>query len=108
MAAAAAVRELFGWDSTTHSRERLIWGSVVATGTAFSLLGLSPVAAIIAAQAANGVLLPVIATLLLVAALRVPGAPLPAWFRGLGIAVVGVAAILGAFTLRWVWLQFAG
>jgi len=108
MAAAAAVRELFGWDRSVQHRDRMVWGSVVATGVAFSLLGLSPLAAIIAAQAANGVLLPVIATLLLIAALRVPGAPLPRWFRGLGIAVVGVAAVLGAFTLRWVWLQFAG
>jgi manganese transport protein len=108
MAAAAAVRELFGWDAVQQARARLVWGSVVATGVVFSLLGLSPLAAIIAAQAANGVLLPVIAALLLVAALRVPGAPLPAWFRGLGVAVVGVAALLGAFTLRWVWMQVAG
>ena len=108
MAAAAAVRELFGWDAAARGRERLIWGSVVATGIAFSLLGLSPLAAIIAAQAANGVLLPIIATMLLIAALRVPGAPLPLWFRGLGVAVVGITAVLGAFTLRWVWLQFAG
>jgi NRAMP (natural resistance-associated macrophage protein)-like metal ion transporter len=105
MAAAAAVRELFGWDETKATRIKLVWASVIATGVVFSMLGLSPLAAIIAAQAANGVLLPVIATLLLIAALKVPGTPLPAWFRAMGVGVVAVAAVLGLYTLRWVWLQ---
>jgi manganese transport protein len=108
MAAAAAVRELFGWDPADERKARLVWASVLGTGLLFALLGLSPLAAIIAAQAANGVLLPFIAGLLLWAAARLPGAPLPGWFRALGVGVVVVTAVLGANTLRWVWLQLLG
>jgi manganese transport protein len=107
MAAAAALRELFDWPEE-DPRSRLVWGSVVLTGAVLALLGLSPLPAIVAAQAANGVLLPLIAGLLLWAARRLPGAPLPGWFHGLGLAVFAVTALLGANTLRWVWGQLAG
>lgn len=48
-------------------RYRAVWGGVLAVGLAFGLSGVQPVPAIVVAQAANGVLLPLAAIFLLLA-----------------------------------------
>lgn len=46
---------------------RLVWGGVMSFGLIFGLLGIKPVPVILAAQVANGMLLPFMAALLLMA-----------------------------------------
>lgn len=66
LAAAYASSEILGWDSGMKSRKfRLVWGSILITGTLFSAIGFKPVNAIFVAQIANGILLPFIAIFLL-------------------------------------------
>ncbi|MGW0828559.1 Nramp family divalent metal transporter [Streptomyces sp. NPDC002845] len=67
LAAAFAVSGALGWKPDLKAtRFRAIWALVLLTGTIFAVLGESPVTAILFAQAANGLLLPVIAVFLLV------------------------------------------
>ncbi len=66
LAAGYATSGIMGWRSDLKSlRFRLVWGTILLTGIAFSLLGFKPLEAILFAQAANGILLPVIAVYLL-------------------------------------------
>lgn len=66
MAAAYATQGILGWEKgLKRTRQRVVALAVVATGVIFGLLGLKPVPAIMIAQAANGVLLPVVAIFLL-------------------------------------------
>ncbi|TGD73919.1 divalent metal cation transporter [Mangrovimicrobium sediminis] len=59
LAAAFAVCGALGWSTElNNTRFRCVWGSVLAVGVLFAMLGSSPVAAILFAQAANGLLLP--------------------------------------------------
>jgi manganese transport protein len=68
LAAAFATAGALGWRRDLRSwRFRAVWGVIIVVGTVFAVLGTEPVAAIVFAQAANGVLLPVIAGFLLVA-----------------------------------------
>jgi Mn2+/Fe2+ NRAMP family transporter len=46
-------------------RFRAVWAIVLVVGTVLATLGTNPVAAIVFAQAANGILLPIIAVFLL-------------------------------------------
>lgn len=109
LAAAAGICEVFGWDDDAGStRYRAVWGSVLAAGLCFSLTGLSPLPAIVAAQAANGILLPLIAVFVLYLSIRQTTVTLPIWYRGLGIAVTTVCAGLGLRTLWWAWTQMRG
>lgn len=104
LAAAAGIREIFGWgDGGRDRRYRLVWGSVVLTGLFFGLTGFSPLRIIIAAQAANGLLLPVIAAFVLYLTFRQQALRLPRWYFGLGVGITLVCAGLGARTLWWVW-----
>ncbi|MFN2099024.1 Nramp family divalent metal transporter [Altererythrobacter sp. MF3-039] len=72
LAAALTARGLFGaandprW-TVTSTRFRLVWLSVLAIGLGFGLADVRPAAAIILAQAFNGLLLPLIAMFLLAA-----------------------------------------
>jgi Mn2+/Fe2+ NRAMP family transporter len=103
LAAAAGVCEVFGWSSDTTSRAyRAVWGSVLATGCALGLAGWSPLPAIIAAQAANGLLLPFIAAFVLYLTLRQDVVALPLWYHLLGSAMVLLCGGLGLRTLWWV------
>jgi len=109
LAAAAGIREIFGWpDDTTDTRYRLVWASVLGTGLVFALGDWSPLAAIIAAQAANGLLLPLIAGFMLYLSLRQEVVYLPRWYYGVGLLVVLICGGLGGRTLWWVWGQVAG
>jgi manganese transport protein len=67
LAAAFAVSGVLGWRPDLRSpRFRAVWAIVIVVGTTFAILGKNPVAAIVFAQAANGLLLPIIAVFLLV------------------------------------------
>lgn len=69
LAAAVTARSLFGQNEERwrpRSRNfRLVWGVVILIGLAFSLTNTQPIPAIIAAQAINGILLPVVAIFLI-------------------------------------------
>jgi len=66
LAAAYATMGVLGWDNSLRSRRfRAVWMIILFLGMLFSLLGFKPVEAIVFAQAANGILLPVIAIYLL-------------------------------------------
>jgi manganese transport protein len=73
LAAAITARSVLGetsgdgpW-STGSWRYRLVWGSVLGVGLAFGLADVQPIPAIILAQAANGVVLPLVAVFLFIA-----------------------------------------
>ena len=66
LAAAYAVCGALGWGRDMQSwRFRAIWAIVIVAGTTLAYFGSSPVEAILIAQAANGVLLPLVAIFLL-------------------------------------------
>jgi Mn2+/Fe2+ NRAMP family transporter len=68
LAAAYATCGVLGWDRSQHAGFfAVVWGFVLAVGTAFGVMGVKPVEAIIFAQAANGLLLPLVALFLLAA-----------------------------------------
>ncbi|MEM1128298.1 MAG: divalent metal cation transporter [Bacteroidota bacterium] len=109
LAAAAGISELFGWSpEQDRGRYRLVWGSVVLTGLFFALTDFSPLRVIVAAQAANGLLLPLIAVFVVALAARQRAVSLPRWYLGLGGLIVLVSAGLGLRTLWWVWGQLSG
>ncbi len=111
LAAAYAASGVLGWSSELRSwRFRATWALIVVVGTTLAMVGYQPIHAIIFAQVANGVLLPVVAVFLLVVVNRrdllrthVNG-PLA---NILGVAVVATAAGLGIFKL-WKLLGVAG
>ena len=106
LAAACGVREIFGWpDDPKHAGFRLVWISVLLTGMGFAFFGRNPLEIIIAAQAANGLLLPFIAGFVLLLATRQKAVVMPRWYLGLGILVTLICAVLGVRTLLWVWGQ---
>ena len=107
LAAALTARGLFGkaddprWQARGW-RFRAVWGAVLLVGLGFGLAEIRPAPAILAAQAFNGILLPLVALFLLAAmndagllGERVNG-PLA---NGFGLLVVGVAAMLGLTAL---------
>lgn len=101
LAAAAGISELFGWQKD-GPQFRAVWLSVLVTGVVFGLGGWSPLNMIIAAQAANGVLLPLVAGFMLYLAVRQEAVQLPKWYVGLGVVITLVCAGLGVKTLFWV------
>jgi NRAMP (natural resistance-associated macrophage protein)-like metal ion transporter len=106
LAAAAGICEVFDWDDDPASPAyRAVWGSVLATGLAVGLAGWSPLPAIVAAQAANGLLLPLVAGFVLFLTVRQSVVDVPLWYRAAGAAVTLVCAGLGLRTLWWVWQQ---
>jgi Mn2+/Fe2+ NRAMP family transporter len=109
LAAAYAVCGALGLDDTLRGRVfRLIALAVVATGTVFAASGARPLHLILVAQAANGLLLPAIALILLwlMNQRRVVGDAANGWSTNLlAGAVVLVACGLGAGKLLSV---FAG
>ncbi len=66
LAAAYATCGILGWKKDLKSRKfRTIWMTILAFGILLSAIGLKPVPVILFAQAANGILLPVIAIYLI-------------------------------------------
>jgi len=67
LAAAYATAGALGWGSGLRSwKFRATWALIVVVGTALALAGYRPLHAIVFAQAANGLLLPVVAVFLLI------------------------------------------
>ena len=109
LAAAIGISELIGWKASNASQGFIaIWAGILVSGLFFNLTGVSPLHLIIAAQAANGVLLPLVAGFILYLSYRQQAVSLPGWYKGLGIAIVGICSVLGIRTLYWVWSQLAG
>jgi manganese transport protein len=101
LAAAYATAGALGWSGGLRSwRFRATWALIVVVGTALALAGYRPLPAIVFAQAANGLLLPVVAVFLLVVVNRRDllgehtNGPLA---NLLGAAVVTTAAGLGIY-----------
>jgi manganese transport protein len=66
LAAATVCAEVFNWDRNWKSKNfRMIWMLVLFVGILFSSLGYRPSTIILFAQVANGLLLPIVASLLL-------------------------------------------
>lgn len=106
LAAAYATAGVLGWSRDPYAhRFRAVWATVVIVGTALAVIGVRPVEAIVVAQAANGLLLPVLAFFLLIAVnkQRLVGAHRNGpWGNLLGAAVaLGVTglAVLGLLDL---------
>jgi manganese transport protein len=103
LAAAVTAKSLLGW-SETGWPYRAVWLSVMAVGLGFGLLGVKPVPVIVLAQAANGLLLPVVTVFLLLAVNKLPVAYRNSLWQNLAMGlVVAVTAFLG---LRNLWLVF--
>lgn len=67
LAAAYATAGAFGWKRDLRDPKfKMIWAIIIVVGTTFAILGSSPTQAIVFAQAANGLILPIIAVFLLV------------------------------------------
>jgi len=103
LAAAFAVCGALGWPQDLRGRHfRGVWLTVLLTGTLFAALGTRPLTAILFAQAANGLLLPIIAVFLLVVMNRrdLLGSHCNGWLGNtLGIAVVAVTIMLGGYRI---------
>lgn len=100
LAAAYATAGALGWGRDLRSpRLRAVWGLVLGVGVAVALTGPAPVPAIVFAQAANGLLLPLIVAFLLWAVndrtLLGPHANRGA-ANAVGALVLAVALTLGA------------
>ena len=99
LAAAYACSGILGWKSDLKSRKfRLVWILVLLAGVAFSMMGYSPVKAIVFAQVTNGILLPVIAIYLLIVMnnKKVLGRETNQFYQNiLGILIVAVMLMLG-------------
>lgn len=66
LAAAYTICAVFGWSSSPKGLAfRIIWFLVLAIGTAVCFIGITPLSAILFAQASNGLLLPFIAIFLI-------------------------------------------
>ncbi|CAN5738115.1 Nramp family divalent metal transporter [soil metagenome] len=103
LAAAYATTGVLGWERDLKSwKFRAIWAIVIIVGTTLAFFGTNPVQAILVAQAANGVLLPVVAIFLLIVMNR---ADLLGRHQNgivgniLGVIVMLVATFLGGYTL---------
>lgn len=103
LAAAWAVSGALGWRTSLDAPGfRLTWLLVLATGTILAAAGTRPVQAILFAQAANGLLLPVVALFLLLVmnSHSLLGEQRNRWLaNGFGVLVVLVATILGGLRL---------
>ena len=112
LAAAYATSGAFGWGRDLRSwKFRAVWAGVIIFGTTLAALGTSPVQIIIFAQAANGLLLPLVAITLLIVMNR--SDLLGRYQNGivgniLGGIVVLVALFLGGRTLFSVFTTLFG
>ncbi len=99
LAAAYALGGALGWPTDLRDpRLRATWLAVLLTGVAFATAGVRPVPAILFAQAANGLLLPLVALFLLAVMndRRLLGEAANGWKANtIGLAVVVLTAVLG-------------
>jgi manganese transport protein len=106
LAAAYAITHVLGWDAPRAGEEqgprfRVVWGAVLLAGLVPVLLGIQAVPLIVAAQALNGLLLPLLAALVLVAAnqARLGALRNGPWANAAGALAMLAAALLGAALL---------
>lgn len=103
LAAAYATAGVLGWKRNMKDwKFRAVWIFIVLIGTVMALIGKSPIAAIVFAQAANGILLPFIAIFLLVVMNRkdlLGDSTNGALANILGMTVVLIITALGIFQL---------
>lgn len=103
LAASYAVCGALGWPTTLKNvRFKAVWLTVMIVGTGFAATSVKPLSAILFAQAANGLLLPVIAIFLLIAMNNkaLLGTHSNTWVSNLlGIIVVLAVSSLGLFKL---------
>ncbi len=93
LAAAYATAGVLGWRGGLASmRFRLVWFAIIVIGTGCAVLGTKPVSAILFAQAANGILLPIVAVFLIFAVNR--RAIMGRHVNGTVANVLGVASVL--------------
>ena len=103
LAAAYAITGVMGWKGGLPDRGfRAVWITIVAVGAALAVTGTRPVAAILLAQAANGLMLPACAVFLLLVMNR--GDLLGKYKNGptaniLGWTIVSLVASMGVFHL---------
>lgn len=104
LAAAITAKSMLGWRENSRSY-RAVWLVVMAVGLTFGLLGVKPIPIIILAQAANGLLLPIVTIFLFIAVNNKTLLPPPYrnsfWQNVALLVVVGVTAFLG---FRNLWL----
>lgn len=101
LAAAWAATGLLGWTGGMRSwRFRAVWSGIIVAGAVVAITGARPVQAIIVAQAANGLLLPVIAAYLLWIMNRaeVVGAAANGWRANLAGGVVVTLSLILCIT----------
>lgn len=104
MAAAWAVAGAMGWPRDLRDRRlRAVWMLVIGAGVLVALTGVKPVSAILTAQAANGLLLPIVAAFLLLVMndRNVLGASANGWRANVAGAVILVVTL--ALGGRAVW-----
>lgn len=103
LAAAITGQSLLGKEQSSWRTQgqyfRLTWGIILLVGLLFALTDIKPVPAIIAAQALNGLILPLVAVFLL---LKINDAKVlsakyrnPVWLNLLTVIIVGVTVFLG-------------
>lgn len=106
LAAAWATSGVFGWERNMRSwKFRMVWMGILLAGIVFAVMGFKPIEVILFAQAANGILLPVIAIYLLwiMNSARIMGQHTNAWLSNtLGGIVVLVVIALSTRTLLMV------
>jgi Mn2+/Fe2+ NRAMP family transporter len=99
LAAAYAANGAFGWNEGLKGpRFRLTWGLVLIAGTMVALSGVKPLAVIVFAQYANGLLLPLLAVLLIWLANQrtlLAASVNNRLFNGCALGVVIICLILG-------------
>lgn len=107
LAAAYAVRGIFGWEKDMKSaRFRLVWMGILLLGVLFASLDFKPIEIIKFAQVANGILLPVISGFLLwvMNSRKVLGTYVNNRFQNfMGFLIFGVTLFLG---LKSIWSVF--
>ena len=103
LAGAYATAGVMGWNSDLRDpRLRLIWGAIIVMGSGFAAMATKPVTVILFAQAANGILLPVMAAFLLIVMNRreLLGEHVNSRANNIsGLLVLAIAAGLGGFQL---------
>ncbi|WP_245859385.1 Nramp family divalent metal transporter [Spirosoma aerolatum] len=106
LAAAVTAKSLLGWSESSLAY-RCVWLIVMVIGITFGLLGVKPVPIIILAQVANGLLLPIVTTFLLLAVNNKTILSVNyrnTWWQNIAmVIVVVVTAFLG---IRNLWLAF--
>lgn len=104
LAAAYAANGILGWNADLKDRRfRAVWMGILAIGVGFATAGASPVAVIRFAQAANGVLLPLVVVFLVAVMNRssLLGAHVnPLWRNVCAVLVLAVALMVSARSLN--------